>query len=153
MEKPILLYVLLLYFSFSFLCFVFLLYISALCFCSDFSSFVLGFSSPFIEIQQLASNQSYLCRTVIFHKRDRAQEMWSTIGSDLLQIFSSLVESGWRRRTTVPKQWCRFGRNGNFHFNPCLWKFNNWIPNNFAIEIISLKSLKYSTVYKTVLNS
>jgi len=45
------------------------------------SSSALGFSSPFIETQQLASNQSYLCRTVIFHERDHGQETWSTIGS------------------------------------------------------------------------
>lgn len=43
MAKPILLSVLLLYFSFSFLCFVFLLCISALCFCSFFLLFLFCF--------------------------------------------------------------------------------------------------------------
>jgi len=63
-----------------FFCSVFLLCLSSI---FGFSS-ILGFSSPFIEIQQLASNQSCLCRTVIFHERDRGQETWSTIGSNLL---------------------------------------------------------------------
>jgi len=82
------------------------LFCFCLCFLVDFSPFlfciflgwflplVLGFLLPFIETQRIASNQSCLCRTVIFNERDYRQETWSTIGSNSLQIFSLLNRDG-----------------------------------------------------------
>ena len=58
-----------------------------------------GFIPPFWCASSLfyrdpAPNQSCLCRTVIFHERDRGREPWSTIGSNPLQIFSLLNRDG-----------------------------------------------------------
>ena len=53
------------------------------------------FSSLFYRDSSTAPfNQSCLCRTVIFHERDRGRETWSMIGSNPLQIFSLLNRDG-----------------------------------------------------------
>ena len=70
MAKPILLSVLLLYFSFSFLCFVFLLCISALCFCSHFSScFCFVFSSGFFSVSSSPLSSLFFSSVLVFLAR------------------------------------------------------------------------------------
>ena len=144
------------------LCFVFFWFISA--FCSRFSA-------PFIETQRIASNQSCLCRTVIFYERDYRRETWSTIGSNPLQIFSQLNRDGEDEHgCSTSNDGVSAARdstsNGNvsaamdiFFLTPELWKFGNWTRNQLKISfnfapfgLISIKSLNYNTVYKTVLN-
>jgi len=154
-----------------------------LCFWVDFFLFALFlgwflrpcsvfFLLPFIETQRIASNQSCLCRTVIFHERDYRRETWSTIGSNPLQIFSLLNRDGEDEHgCSTSNGGVSAARdstsNGNvsaamdiFFLTPELWKFGNWTPNQLKISfnfapfgLISIKSLNWYTVYKTVLNS
>jgi len=130
MAKPILLSVLLLFFSFSFLCFVFFLYISALCFCSRFLYFWFHFSrfsSPFYRDSPAASfNQSCLCRTVICHERDRGRETWSMIGSNPLQIFSLLNRDGEDEHDCSTSNDNVSATMDIFILTPERFKLNNW---------------------------
>jgi hypothetical protein len=116
------------------------------------------FSAPFYRDPQLAPNQSCLCRTVSSTNEIVGKGRGPRL--DLLQIFRSPVESGWRRSHGSPTS------NGDvsakrhiFTLTPELWKFGNWTPEQLKISfnfapfwLISIKSLNYNTVYKTVLN-
>jgi len=97
--------------------FCFFLWFSA-CFVS-WSPLVPLLCSAFYKAQRACPSTSPgFAGLLSLHKRDCGQRTWSRLGRLCCRFSSFPVESGWRRRTTVPQQRCRFGRNGNFHFDP-----------------------------------
>jgi len=119
-------------FSVSSVLFFFLLCISALCFCSVFwvpFSPCARFSAPFYRDPQLAPNQSCLCKTVSSTNEIVGKGRGPRL--DLLQIFSSPVESGWRRSHGSPTS------NGDVSAKRHIFTF--WPLNfgNSAIEPLS----------------
>jgi len=94
------------------------------------------------------------------------------VGSNPLQIFSLLNRDGEDEHScSTSNGGVSAARdstsNGNvsaamdlFFLTPELWKFSNWTPNQLKISfnfapfgLISIKSLNWYTVYKTLLNS
>ena len=117
------------------------------------------FSVPFYRDPQLAPSQSCLCRTVSSTNEIVGKGRGPRL--DLLQIFRSPVESGWRRSHGSPTSNDDVSAKRHiFTLTPELWKFGNWTPKQLKISfnfapfwLISIKSLNWYTVYKIVFNS
>jgi hypothetical protein len=88
-------------------------------------------------------------------EQGRGQETWFTIGSDLLQIFRSPVESGWRKQTRLfHQQRRRFGSKWTFSFWPLIFgiltvgsQLIKKFLSIFPFGLISIETLNYNTVY------
>jgi len=108
-----------------------------LCFWVDFCVFVLYVLLPFIETQRIASNQSCLCRTVIFHERDYRRETWSTLDRTRCR-FSAYWIGMEKTNTAVPPATVVFRQQG---IPPAMttfqqqWTFSFW-PLNFGNSAI-----------------
>jgi len=122
-----------LYFFFLFLTLFFWVDFLALFLGNFFFVFGARSSAPFYRDPQLAPNQSCLCRTVSSTNEIVGKGRGSRL--DLLQIFKSPVESGWRRSHGSPTS------NGDvstkrhiFTLTSELWKFSNWTPKQLKIS-------------------
>jgi len=133
MAKPILLSVLLLFFSFSFLCFVFfssifLLYVFALVF-SVFGSIFLGFLLPFIEIPQLPPLTSPAFAELLFATNEIVGERHDPWLDRIRCKFLACWIGMEKTNTVVPPATTTFRQQ---------WTFSFWPLNvlNSTIEIL-----------------